>query len=271
MTADTGPPFPAQGRTPRLQFARVFVALVLREMTTRYSRAAGGYLWAVLGPVLAISLMSVVFSLMFRSPSLGTSFIMFYSSAYVPFHVYLDVQASVAGAVRFNRALMQYPAVTPVDAMLARATLSFLTVTLTGAAILTGAVLVSSTPVNLDFLIMAKAVSSAAVLGFGIGAVNCVVMAFFPTWERIWRIVTAPLFICSAVIYIYEEIPRAFQPILALNPLVHVTASMRTGIFGAYRPDFISLPYVWTIGIALSVIGLHLARRHRSVLINPRF
>jgi capsular polysaccharide transport system permease protein len=269
--ADREPLRPNSGSTPRLQFMRVFIALILREMTTRYSRASGGFLWAIVGPLASITVMSVVWSMMFRSPSLGSSFIMFISSGSVPFQIYGDVQNTVSGAVRYNRSLMQYPAVTPMDAILARATLSFLTYSLIGTAILTGAVLVSDTPVNLDLLVMSKAMLTAAALGLGIGSVNSVIVAFFPTWGMLWKVLTAPLYILSAVLYLFEEAPRAFQRILWYNPILHVTAYMRSGIYGAYKPEFVSLAYVWTIALTTIVIGLYFSRRHRSMLINPRF
>jgi capsular polysaccharide transport system permease protein len=62
-----------------------------------------------------------------------------------------------------------------------------------------------------------------------------------------------------------------FQDLLWMNPLVHVTATMRTGIFGAYDAAFVELIYVWGISATLIIVGLYMVRRHRSALINPRF
>ena len=47
---------------------RTVLALMLREMATTYGRSAGGYLWAILDPVLGIALLSVLFSLALRHP-----------------------------------------------------------------------------------------------------------------------------------------------------------------------------------------------------------
>jgi capsular polysaccharide transport system permease protein len=256
---------------PRFQFLRVLFALIAREMSTKYARGSGGYVWAVASPVLAIVIMSLVFSLMFRTPSLGSSFILFYTSGYVPFHMYLEVQNSVMGAVRQNRALMQYPAVTPMDAILARAILAFLTHVIIGTVILTGAIALTDTPVNIDLVPMAVAMLSAAFLGISMGSVNCVLVAFFPTWERFWRVITTPLFIISGILYIYEEAPRMFQGLLWFNPLVHVTGLMRTGIFGAYQAAYVEMIYVWAISAAMILFGFYMLRRHRSAIINPRY
>ena len=45
------PPQP-QLRPPRVQTFRTISALIMREMQTTYGRSPGGYLWAVLEPVL---------------------------------------------------------------------------------------------------------------------------------------------------------------------------------------------------------------------------
>ena len=64
---------------------RAIGALVLREMATTFGRSPGGWLWAVAEPVAVIALLSFAFSLAFRSPSLGTSFPLFYATGYLPF------------------------------------------------------------------------------------------------------------------------------------------------------------------------------------------
>lgn len=256
---------------PRFQFLRVIFALVAREMSTRYSRGTGGYLWAVASPVLSILVMSVVFSLMFRTPSLGNSFILFYTTGFVPFQMYQQVQSAVMGAVKYNRALMQYPAVTPMDAILARGMLVFLTQIMIGLIILIGAMQIADTPVNLDFAVMTHAMICAAALGVGVGAVNCVVIAFLPTWERFWSILTTPLMIISCVLYIFEEAPRFFQQLLWFNPLVHLTGTMRSGVFGAYEPAYVELIFPWSLAAVTTLTGFYLLRRHQSRIVNPRF
>ncbi|MEL6234072.1 MAG: ABC transporter permease [Pseudomonadota bacterium] len=262
---------PAIPGPPRFQFLRVLFALIARETATRYSRGSGGYIWAVATPSLQILVMSFVFALMFRTPSLGNSFILFYTTGYLPFHMYLMIQNDVMGAVKVNRALMQYPAVTPVDAMLSRALLGFLTQIVITTVILTGAIQSTDTPVNLDLAKMALALLTAAFLGLGVGSVNCVLIGFFPTWERFWTIMTTPLFIISAILFLYEEAPPVFQGMLWFNPLVHVTASMRSGVFGAYQAAFVELIYVWSISSVAAILGFYMARRRRSRLVNPRY
>lgn len=51
---------------------RIIVALMLHEMATTYGKSAGGYVWAVLAPVLGAALLSVIFSLALLAVGMGT-------------------------------------------------------------------------------------------------------------------------------------------------------------------------------------------------------
>ena len=100
---------------------------MLREMSTRYGRTPGGYVWAVVEPVGALIVMSIMFSILLRSPSLGNSFILFYASGYLPYTIYANIAGQVQSSIQFSKPLLQYPAVSWIDAILARFTLNLLT------------------------------------------------------------------------------------------------------------------------------------------------
>ena len=88
MDATLSPPLAGP---PRFRHLRVVAALMLREMDTRFGRAAGGYLWAIAQPLGAILLLAVAFSLMLRTPPMGTSFMLFYATGIVPFNMYRSI------------------------------------------------------------------------------------------------------------------------------------------------------------------------------------
>ncbi len=51
------------------------------------------------------------------------------------------------------------------------------------------------------------------------------------------------------------------------NPLVHVVGTMRSGFYGVYRDEYVSVPYVMGFALGTFVIGAWLLRRHASHLI----
>lgn len=267
----TGPPAPdGHDRTrarPRLQRLRVLAALVIREMGTTFGRSVGGYAWAIAEPLGGILLLAVAFSLALRTPPLGTSFMLFYATGIVPFYMFNTMAKGVAGAISTNRGLLTYPVVSVLDAVFAKAVLSFLTIFIIAVVLMTGVVLGFDLHVNLDLAALLLAFALAALIGLGVGAMNCVLFGFFPTWKNVWAVLTRPLFIVSGVIFVFESVPASFQGVLWWNPLVHVIAVMRSGVYGHYEPTFVSYPYVIGVGLVLFVTGAWLMRRHASFLI----
>ncbi len=146
---------------------------MLREMGTTYGKSVGGYLWVILEPVLGIALLSFVFSLAFRSPSLGTNFAIFYATAYLPYFMYMDLSRKVGSSIIFSRPLLTYPAVTFMDAILARFLLTLITHVVVFYILITGIELVFRTHTIHNYSYMVSAVSMAAMLGLGIGSLNC--------------------------------------------------------------------------------------------------
>lgn len=258
-------PFKA-GRV-RLHRLRVLSALMVREMSTKFGRSYGGYLWALAEPLGGILLLAIAFSLALRSPPLGTSFMLFYATGMIPFTIFNSVSNAVGSAVRANRSLLAYPVVAALDVVFARFLLNALTVSVVGVVLFAGIILVLDLHVNLDLAAVALGFGMAALLGLGVGTLNCVLFGFFPTWANVWKVLTRPLFIVSGIFFTYESVPREFQTVLWYNPLVHAIGMTRAGFYGAYDPHYVSYVYVLGIALVAFVAGAHLLRRHSSFLI----
>ncbi|WP_212525620.1 ABC transporter permease [Actibacterium sp. MT2.3-13A] len=241
---------------------------MLREMSTRYGRTPGGYIWAVLEPLAAIVILAIGFSLLLRTPSLGTSFILFYASGYLPFNLYHNISLMVSGSLKFSKPLLAYPSVTWIDAILARFLLNLLTASMVAYILLTAILLLTDTRTVLDVRPMIEAMALAALLGLGIGTMNCVLSGLYPTWIMVWSIATRPLFLMSGVIYIYEDLPQMAQDILWYNPLLHITGLMRTGLYPMYNPEYVSVPFVVYTALILLTLGLILLRRYYREILN---
>jgi capsular polysaccharide transport system permease protein len=260
-------PTPRPSGPVRFQRLRIIAALVIREMNTRFGSSLGGYFWAIAEPVGGIALLAIAFSLALRSPPLGSSFLLFYTTGMVPFTMYRNMANGVARAVSSNKGLLKYPVVTALDAVFAKVVLNFLTIFLIATILVAGTIIGFGLHVNLDLAHVALALLMAAALGIGVGTMNCVLFGFFPTWKNVWSVLNKPLFIVSGIFFLYESVPRSFQEVLWWNPLVHVIAVMRQGFYGTYQPQFVSYSYVLGLALTLFVVGAYLLRRHQSSLI----
>lgn len=262
------PPGPA--RTKRAQpigkrnitrIPRVVVALILREMSSTYGRKPGGYVWAVLEPVAAIIVLSLVFSVFLRSPSLGTSFLLFYASGVLTIRFYQQISAKITAAIPYNKPLLTYPRVTLIDSIIARTTLSLLTQIMVATIVIGGIFATQRINEHVDFRPVLGGLGLCLLLAMGVGSLNAFLVVRFPVWSNIWSIVTRPLALISGLFYIYEDLPKIAQTILWYNPLIHITGMVRSGIYDTYHPSYISVPYLLAWGIITLIFGLMLLRR----------
>lgn len=254
-------------RTREFPTVRTIMALILREMSSRYGRSPGGYVWAVLEPVGTIVILAVAFSFMLRSPPLGTSFVLFYASGFLPFSLFSTISKTTMNAIVYSRPLLMYPAVTWVDAMAARFLLNGLTGISVAVVVFSGIAFLPDVRLALDLPPILMAYLMALVFGLGVGAVNCAISGLFPIWDMIWGIITRPLMLLSGVLYTFDALPAFARAILWYNPLIHIVGEMRAGLYPMYNASYISKTYVLLIGLGLLVFGCTLlVRYHRDIL-----
>jgi len=238
--------------------ARVLFALLMREMTTRFDRSAGGYLWALIEPVGFIALLSLAFSQIAHSPPIGRSFPLFYATGYIAFSYYNDVASLTGRSVQVNRPLLSYPAVTALDTVLARFLLQTLTGLAVAAVVFSGILTVFADQVRLKPVPLITAFALAGLLGLGVGLVNTTLFALSKSWELAYGVISRPLFLVSGVFFTFASLPVFAREVLWWNPLIHLVGLMRAGFYPIYDDSHISVLYVLALALGLVVTGLTL-------------
>jgi capsular polysaccharide transport system permease protein len=248
----------------RFRFARSFIALILREMTTSYGRSPGGYIWAILEPVGGLVMLSIVFSFIVRSPSLGNNFMYFFASGVLPFTLYTTISGTTASSIRYSKALLEYPAVSFMDAVLARFALNAMTQILIMVIVFTGIVTFYGLTPILRWPNIFMAIAMTLSLGFGVGAMNCYLITNYPLWERAWAVFTRPLFFLSCIMFLPENLSPNIREYLFYNPLTHIVGEMRKGMFITYDAIGVDPVYVFSVSLGLTVLGLLLLYRYHK-------
>ena len=238
--------------------ARVLFALVMREMATRFGRSAIGYLWAFIEPVAFIALLSVFFSQIAHSPPIGRSFPLFYATGFIAFSFYSDIAGLTGRSVQVNRPLLNYPAVTALDTVLARLALQALTGLTVAAVVFAGIFAAFDDPVHVAPVPLMAAFALGALLGLGVGLVNVTLFALSKGWETVYGVISRPLVFVSCVFYTFESLPLFAREILWWNPLIHLVGLLRTGFYPVYDGAHVSGLYVLAVALALIVTGLAL-------------
>nr|WP_111298926.1 ABC transporter permease [Paracoccus saliphilus] len=250
----------------RFASLRAIGALILREMQTSHGRSSGGYFWAIAEPVGGVVLLTLIFSAAFRTPPMGTTFAMFYATGVVPFMAYLDVSGKVSNSIRYSSSLLAYPAVTFMDALLARIAFGTVTQIMVTFLIFTGISLVVDTRTDPQFDLIFIAVAMSVLLGSAVGVMNCFLFETISWWQPMWSILMRPLFILSCVFFIFDDVPQPYQDWLWWNPLVHMVGQMRRAFYPSYGGEYVSYIYVFGLSLSLFALGLALlVRYHRDL------
>jgi capsular polysaccharide transport system permease protein len=258
----------AVGAHRRFASLRTIGALVLREMSTTYGRTPGGYLWAILEPVGGVALLTIIFSVTFSSPPIGTNFAIFYSTGVIPFMFYNDLTGKISQSLAYSRPLLVYPAVTFIDAIIARLITNMLSGLLVAFLVFMGVELLFDTRTQPDIGQIMLSLAMTIVFALGVGTMNCYLFTAFPLWQKLWGILNRPLFIISCVFFVFDSMSKPFQAWLWYNPLVHIIGQMRHGFYFSYHADYVSPVYVFSVGLLLFTVGLALLLRYHRDLIS---
>lgn len=267
LSPPPGAALPSRPAHRRHTVFRVIVALMLREMSTRYGRNPGGYLWALLEPLGGIFILAFGFSMLVRNPPLGTSFILFYATGFLPFDLFQKVSQAISKSLRFSRPLLAYPTVSWIDLIIARFLLNTLTGLTTGYILITAILMMGDSHSVLEFWPILTAMGLAALLGLAVGCLNAVISGFYPIWDSVWSIVTRPLFLISGTLILFESLPKNIGALLWYNPLIHITGEMRRGFYPMYDAGYVNLTYTLMLSLGILAFSLMLLHRfHREIL-----
>lgn len=262
-------PLVADGlRARRYKMGRTVTALILREMSTTYGRSPGGYIWALVEPILGLAFLVLVFSFIVRTPPVGNSFALFYATGLLPFMAFNAMANKAATAIRFSKPLLAYPVVTYFDALLARLLLALFTNLVIAVIIITALMMWEDTGGRIDPAQLTLSLLVLVAFSCGVGTMNCYLMTAFPVWERLWQVITRPLMLLSGMFYTFDSLPPMGQDILWWNPLIHIVGGVRMGIYPNYFGGYISYVYVMGVSSLLVLMGLIMLNRYNKMMMN---
>ena len=239
---------------------RVLSALVLREMRVRYGRSQFGYLWALLEPIGYVAALTIVFTYAERPAPYGESLPLFFALGVIPFRLFIGLANQLTVAMSSNQALLTYPIVKELDTVIARFFLETITNLAAFVIILTGIWLFQDIPGPSHPLRMMQGLGLIMLFGFAVGLTNACIIRHFPSWQNLFKILTAPMIFISGIFYSISMLPSEARAALSWNPLIHGLEVVRDGYYSNYRTDAINENYLFAVGFTLLVIGIFLER-----------
>lgn len=240
---------------------RVIGALFIREVLTRFGRHNIGFLWIFVEPMLftvGVTLLWTAFKSTHGSDLPITAFAV---SGYSSVLLWRNMPSRCILAIEPNLSLMYHRQVKVIDIFLARllveaggATLSFVILTLffsfMGWMHLPEDVL----KVAWGWVMLAWFGGSLAILLGALAEETELV-------EKLWHPISYFLLPVSGAAYIVDALPKDFQEVVLLLPLVHGVELVREGFFGSQIKAHYDMGYLTAINLGLTLFALALTRR----------
>jgi capsular polysaccharide transport system permease protein len=235
---------------------RVLLALMLRDMRTRFFGHALGYLIAVAWPLSHILILVAIYSLRGLMVPYGDSLPLYFASGLVPVMAFAYTSRLVMYSVVQNRVLLGFPIVRLFDVMAAR---SFLEVCASTFMAVCLCVILSAVGIDVrphDGLMAAKAFGSALLLGVGVGFLNGIIVMRFPFWATGYALVLIVIYITSGVMFVPGTLPQPVQDVIWWNPALHVVEWMRLAYYPSYPVDLLNRAYPISVGLIAFLCAL---------------
>lgn len=235
-------------------------ALAIRETRTRYGAHRLGYFWAVVEPALFILTFFLVFEVAGREAPVGMSVFTFLATGVLPYLLFAKTTEQVANAINGNKALLFYPQVSPLDLVIARVFLEFVTYFVVFAVLMTIESLYEQRFIVDDPLLVVGGFFLASLLGTGLGLLFCGLAQFSNVVDRARGPIMRPFFWVSGIFFTATTLPLEARSLLLHNPVLHATELTRAGWFTRYEPTFADFSYAVSWALGLLLVGLVLER-----------
>lgn len=249
------------GRWPKVDLRELWSArdmlgfLVWRDVKVRYAQTVLGAGWAVIQPLMAMVVFTVIFGRFARIPSEGVPYAVFALAALVPWAYFAGALNGAASSLLSNRGLLTkiyFPRLViplaPAFAGLVDFAIAFVVLLL----VLAGHGFVPS-PWALVVLPLSLLIAMMTAVGVGswLSALNVQyrdVKQITPFLVQLWMY-------ASPIVYPLSLVPGELRTVYALNPMVGVIAGFRSVLLAREAPPWPELPVALLSSSAVLVAG----------------
>jgi lipopolysaccharide transport system permease protein len=222
-----------------LVYRELLFFLAWRDVKVRYKQTALGVAWAVLQPLLAMVLFTLVFGRLAKVPSDGIPYPLFSYAALLPWTFFSNAVTTSGTSVVGSAQLITkvyFPRLIIPGAAVA-ATLVDFAIALGLLAVL---MMVYGAGVGPGVLLMLPLVLLTVILALGVGAWTAAMTVRYRDFRHALPFAMQLWLFATPVIYPASLVPSAWRPLLMLNPLTGIIEGYRAALFG--RPlDIASL------------------------------
>ena len=200
----------------RKQYFFVIQELTSREIKRKYARSYLGIIWSVLNPLLTMSVMSFVFSYMFKRSI--ENYPLYYLTGNIFWALFSGATNSAMTALVDNKTLLLKAKLPKQTFVLSRIYTSLTNFGYTCIAYVFMLIIFRVKP-SWTMLLFPLDVALALIFGAGIGYILSILYVFFADIKYLYSVLLTMILYMSAIFYPVTSLPPVLQEAIGYNPI----------------------------------------------------
>lgn len=235
---------------------RVFGALLMREILTRYGRHNIGFLWLFAEPMIFTLGVTALWTIAGLHKISSLPIVTFAVTGYSSVLLWRSMPSRCISAIEPNLSLLFHRNVRIMDVFVTRIALELAgaTISFVGLCLLFRGLEWIEFPE--DVLLVASGWMMLAWFGGGLALFLGALSADSELIEKLWHPAAYILFPLSGAAFLVDSLPDVAQNYVLLLPMVHGVECLRDGYFGSKIVTHYNLAYMAVWNAALTLAGL---------------
>ncbi|TWH59720.1 ABC-2 type transport system permease protein [Desulfitobacterium sp. LBE] len=237
-----------------IKYKDLLYELVIRDIKIRYRRSVLGLLWTLLNPILMMTVLTIVFSQLFKFEI--ENFPIYFFAGNIVFTFMTEATTNSLYSIVGNASLIKKVYVPkylfPVSKVLSSlVNLFFAYIAMMAVMAVTGVSYGSAmllTPLLIVYLVMFTT---------GLGLILATVMVFFRDTAHLYSVVTLAWMYLTPIFYPGSLLGEKMGWILTVNPMYHYITYLRTLVLQNQVPGIEANITCFLIGFVFFIVGLY--------------
>lgn len=239
----------------------VIYALLLRELSSRFGKSRGGFIWVLIEPLAHLLLPVFIRGFIRQGLMPGVELPIFLVYGILPFLLFKAICLQIVDGVNAAQGLLSYRQVLLMDVFVAKAMALFVIQAIVFVIVLTGLGMLGFHVLPPHPLELGGVLVLTVVLAFGLGLLLSAIASLVPDARPVIHVMFMPLYFVSGILFPVSRFPDEWVQWMAINPVLHLVELSRITAVEHYEATkFLSLEYPVALALTATVIGLMLYR-----------
>ncbi len=223
--------------------SRLVGALMMREITTRFGREWGGFLWVIGEPLLFCIGVLILWGVIKPEYEHGIRVSPFVMTGYMCLMVLRHMIGGSIGGVPANIGLLHHRQITIIHVLFTRNLSEFAGSSAAFVVVYLALFALGEVSIPSDWLLFWSGWFLVAWVAFGVSLFMAALAIRFEFMERVVPVLSYALIPASGCFQMAEWIPASYRDAYLLIPLPHGVEMVRGAVFGEFVHVYYNFPY----------------------------